>query len=224
MRKFSHARLIGFIGFVLIGISASAASTPTPSAPLGMVVEANNTHTGVDSTNTGATIYDGDHLVTQDDGTMRLRLGLGQMFLHQRTSVRVHAFPNGFSADLDNGTVSAASSEGQTFQLIVDGVSIRPASSHATSAQIAKLGPTEAILISTRGDLQVTLGDEVKTVSAGTSYKLEVESEARALGSDQQGPQPAGRNRNRLLLIAITATVATTGVLAWRALVSPIAP
>ena len=148
----------------------------------------------------------------------------GQMLLHKLTSVRVHAFPKGFSADLDNGMVTASSSEGQTFHVIVDGVTIRPAGSPATSAQIAKVSPTEAILISTRGDLQVTLGEETKIVSSGSSYRLVLESEESSSSPNPQGPQPAGRNRRRFELILITLGAAAMGVLIWRATVSPVAP
>jgi len=197
-----------------------AAPPGTPSAPLGTVLAADNVHAGVDSTYSGATIYDGDHLVTQDIGTMRVRLGTGQMFLHQNTSTQVHAIPNGFSADLDAGTVSVSSLEGQTFQLLADGATIRPASTHPTSAQIAKISPTEVILTPTRGALQITMGDEVKTVEAGGSYKMEVETEA----ADPQGRPPVAAARNHFIIIAIAALGIATGLIIWRALVSPSSP
>src|SRR5579864_2602598 len=207
---------------MLLEAPVMAAPPGTPSAPLGTVLAADNVHAGVDSTYSGATIYDGDHLVTQDIGTMRVRLGTGQMFLHQNTSTQVHAIPNGFSADLDAGTVSVSSLEGQTFQLLADGATIRPASTHPTSAQIAKISPTELILTPTCGALQITMGDEVKTVEAGGSYKMEVESE----DADPQraGRPPVAAARNHFIIIAIAALGIATGLVIWRALVSPSSP
>jgi hypothetical protein len=205
---------------MLLEAPVMAAPPGTPSAPLGTVLAAENVHAGVDAIYSGATIYDGDRLVTQDIGTMRVRLGTGQMFLHQNTSTQVHAIPNGFSADLDVGTVSISSAEGQTFQLLADGATIRPATSNPTTAQIAKISPTELILTTTRGALQITMGDEVKTVEAGGSYKMEVESE----DPGQKRQVPVAAARNHFIIIAIAALGVATGLIIWRALVSPSSP
>ncbi len=220
MHKICDAFMIALLGVMLLEAPVMAAPPGSPSAPLGIVLAAENAHAGVDTTYSGATIYDGDRLVTQDIGTMRVRLGTGQIFLHQNTSTQVHAIPNGFSADLDVGTVSISSSEGQTFQLLADGATIRPATPHPTTAQIAKISPTELILTSTRGALQITMGDEVKTVEAGSSYKMEVESEA----SDPQGRPPVPAAKNHFILILIGGIGIATGLIIWRALVSPYAP
>jgi hypothetical protein len=220
VHKICDAFLIALLGVMLLEAPVMAAPPGSPSAPLGTVLAADNAHAGVDATYSGATIYDGDRLVTQDIGTMRVRLGTGQMFLHQNTSTQVHAIPNGFSADLDAGTVSVSSAEGQTFQLLADGATIRPASAHATSAQVAKISPTELILTATRGALQITMGDEVKTLEAGSSYKMEVESEA----SDPQGRPPVAAARNHFIIIVIVALGIATALVTWRALVSPSSP
>ena len=223
MRKISGALWIAVLGVLPFEASMFAAPPGAPPAPLGIVMAAENAHEGVDATFSGATIYDGDRLVTRDDGTMRIRLGAGQIFLHQSTSTQVHAIANGFSADLDAGTVSISSPEGQTFQLFADGATIRPASSQPTLAKITKISPTELVLTSTRGPLEITMGDEVKTVEAGSSYKMEVESEEAASDPQQrQAPHPTARNR--FYLVAITAVAVVTGIVIWRALVSPTTP
>jgi hypothetical protein len=218
--KISDAFLMAILGFMLFEAPVLAAPPGTPAVPLGIVLAAENARSGVDAIYSGATIYDGDHLVTQGDGTMQVRLGTGQIFLHQNTSTQLHAFANGFSADLNVGTVSVSSTEGQTFQLFADGATISPASTHPTSAQVAKISPTEVILTSTRGALRVTMGDEVKTVEAGSTYKMEVESADPS--SQRQTPIPAGRNH--FTLIAIVAIGIATGLIIWRAVVSPTAP
>jgi hypothetical protein len=218
VHKIGIAFLIAILGVLLLQAPVMAAPPGTPSAPLGVVLAAENANAGVDATFSGATIYDGDRLVTQDIGTMRVRLGTGQIFLHQSTSTQVHAIPNGFSADLDVGTVSISSSEGQTFHLLADGATISPASTHPASAQISKISPTELILTSTRGALLVTMGDEVKTVEAGSSYKMEVESEEP---DPQQRRPPIATARNHFILIVIGAVGVATGIIIWRAVVSP---
>jgi hypothetical protein len=197
-----------------------AAPASSPSAPLGVVVAAENANVGAGVTTSGATIYDGDHLQTPANSSLRVRFGLGQMVLRQNTAADVHAFPNGFSANLNNGTVVVSSAEGQTFQVIADGATVRPANAQPTSGQITMISANELILTSNRGTLEVTMGDEVKTVEAGSSYRMEVESEDP--GPNPQAPHATARNH--FLWIAIPVVAAVTAVVVWRALVSPTAP
>ncbi len=214
-------------GFTIVtlvfAVPAPAAPASSPAAPLGMVMSAENARSGVDSVNSGTTIYDGDQLATRDDGSILLRIGAGKLFLHKATSVQVHALSNGFSANLDAGTVSVSSEEGRTFALLTDGLTIRPAGLHSTYAQIQRVSATEVVLISTRGDLQVSLGDEVETVTAGNSYKVELDPLAGE-ANPAQGPVYTGRRRKGFYILLISAIAAVTSVLIWRAVVSPSAP
>jgi len=113
---------------------------------------------------------------------------------------------------------------GQTFQLIADGVTIRPLNTEATSGQISLISPTELVLTGTRGTLEVSMGDEVKTVEAGNSYRLEVETEDAGPGPAGAGQSPHPTARRRFLWFLIPAMGVVTGIIIWRALVSPTAP
>jgi hypothetical protein len=76
-------------------------------------------------------------------------------------------------------------------------------------------------LTSNRGALEISMGDEVKTIEAGSSYRMEID----AAGSDPQGGQPPARSgRNRFVLFVIIGVSVATGIGVWRALVSPSAP
>jgi hypothetical protein len=79
-------------------------------------------------------------------------------------------------------------------------------------------------LTGTRGTLEVTMGDEVKTVEAGSSYRLEVESEESGPGPAGQGQRPHATGRRRFLWIFLPAIGIVTGIVIWRALESPTAP
>jgi len=224
VRTFITAVLITALSIMLIELPVMAAPASSPSAPLGVVVAAENSNVGAGVTTSGATIYDGDLLKTQTNSTLRVRLGSGQMVLRQNTTANVHAFPNGFSADLNEGTVVVSSPMGQTFQLIADGVTIRPLNTEATSGQISLISPTELVLTGTRGTLEVSMGDEVKTVEAGNSYRLEVETEDAGPGPAGAGQSPHPTARRRFLWFLIPAMGVVTGIIIWRALVSPTAP
>lgn len=225
MRNLITAVLFTALSIMFVEAPVMAAPASSPSAPLGVVVAAENSNVGAGVTTSGATIYDGDLLKTQPNSTLRVRLGSGQLVLRQSTSANVHSFPNGFSADLNEGTVVVSSPAGQTFQLIADGVTVRPASAEATSGQISMISQTELILTGTRGTLEVTLGDEIKTVEAGSSYRLELETEDAGpgpAGAGQSAPHPTARRR--FLWFFIPAMGVVTGIIIWRALVSPTNP
>jgi hypothetical protein len=220
VRKLSTAVLIAMLSTVLIGAPVMAAPAGTPAIPLGVILSAENANVAAGVTNSGATVYDGDRLTTPTNASLRARLGSGQIILRQSTSADVHALPNGFLANLNSGTVVVSSPEGQTFQLIADGATIRPATAQPTSGQVSMISPTELVLTATRGTLEISMGDEVKTLEAGSSYRLEVEADDTP--ANPQAPRPTARNR--FLWIAIPAVAAVTGIVIWRALVSPTAP
>lgn len=222
MRTLFSGVLTVALSLVMIEAPVMAAPASSPAAPLGVVVASENTNYGAGVTTSGATIYDGDRLQTAPNATLRVRLGADQLVLRQSTIADVHALANGFSANLGAGTVSVSSPEGQTFQVIADGATVRPANGQATSGQIAMISPTELVLTSTRGTLEVAMGDEVKTVEAGSSYRLEVTSEDSSSAANPQAPHPTARNH--FLWIAIPVVAAVTGVVVWRALVSPTTP
>lgn len=222
MRTLFTAVLFTIFSIALMEAPVLAAPASSPSAPLGVVLSADNANVGAGVTTSGATIYDGDRLQTPANSSLRVRFGSGQMVLRQNTLADVHAFPNGFSASLAAGTVVVSSAEGQTFEVLTDGATIRPANAQPTSGQISRISATEVILTSTRGTLQVTMGDEVKTLEAGSSYKMEVESEDPGPWPNPQNPHPTARNH--FLWIAIPIAAAVTGIVIWRALVSPAAP
>jgi hypothetical protein len=218
------AVLVAILSLVMIEAPVMAAPASSPSAPLGVIVDAENANVGAGVTSSGATVYDGDRLQTPDHSTLRVRLGSGQMVLRSNTVADVRALPNGFLANLNSGTVIVSSAAGQTFQVIADGATIRPANDQPASGQISMISPTELILTGTRGTMLVSMGDEVKTLEAGSSYRLEVEP-ADPDPSPYPNPQaPHPTASSHFLWIVIPIVAAATGIIIWRALVSPGAP
>jgi hypothetical protein len=221
VRKIFSAILVATLCVAIIEAPVMAAPARSPESPLGVVLASENANVGAGVTTSGATIYDGDRLQTPANSTLRVKLGSGQLVLRQNTITDVHSFPNGFSAILDSGTVVVSSAAGQTFQLIADGATIRPLNDQPASGQVSMISQDELLLTGTRGTLRITMGDEVKTLEAGSSYRLEVEGEDSA-GSTPQAPRPTARNH--FLWIAIPAIAAVTAVVIWRAVVSPTSP
>jgi hypothetical protein len=210
--------LLVVLSIVLVGIPIMAMPANPPSAPLGSVMQADRAHQGIDLTSGGATIYDGDRLETQDDGTLRARLGKSQLFMQQSTLTEVHALSNGYSANLLHGTVIASSPEGQTFQLLANGATVRPASAHATVARVTWVNGNELLLTSNLGAIQVTYEGDVKTIEPGNSVRMEIATEESAGPGPQGAPSHGGRSH--AIYFVIAAAAVATGIGIWRATVS----
>lgn len=218
-----HTLLKAFLALVLsgsiVGLPFVAAPANAASAPIGVILQAEHATIGAEMTRSGETIYDGDHLGTGENGTLRASLGGSQMYLRPSTSANVHSFANGFSAELTGGTVVLSSPEGQAFQLIADGATIRPAGPQATTAEIAWVNAKQLVLTARLGAIRIRMGDEVKTIEPGTFYRMDVET---ADPASPTGPYHAASNHFIIVAIAGVTTGSIIGV--WRALVSPSAP
>jgi hypothetical protein len=221
LRTLGMSVLVVVLSVSLLGIPVMATPANPASAPLGWVLQADRAHVGADLTAGGATIYDGDRLETQEDGTLRARLGNSQMYLRQNTLAEVHGRSNGYSATLLRGTVVASAPEGQSFQVLADDATIRSMGTRATVAQVTRVSANELLLTSNVGAIQVSLdGNDVKTIEAGNSFRMEIKPEASAPIPDGNGSgtQPGGRNRAIFFWIALASVAAGVGV--WRAWIS----
>ena len=211
----------GAVIVISIALGSLPVSATPATAPLGVIVTAQGPN-GLDLTSTGSTVYEGDRLETSDSGTLRARLGGAQLILSKGTAAQVHGLGSGFSASLLRGTVVAYSAQGESFRVLANGAVIRPVNSQPAVAQITWLSPNQLLLTSRRGTLEIAMGDEVKTIEEGASYRIETEAEA-----EPQGPgsgQPSHTARNRFLVIAVLGAAAGVGIGAWRASISPDAP
>jgi hypothetical protein len=208
------------IAFLALAGPAVAATGPR-SAPIGSILQATHDKGEIDSTSEGTTIYDGDALATAVGSTLLARLGGPQMFLASNSGAIVHSIANGFSANLSVGTVTANAGKGQTFQLLADGFTVQPLGETPAIARMTLLNATQIELTSLKGTLKVSMGDQTDTIEPGTSYRLEVETEAEP-GPAQNPPVASGRNRFKIVAIIILG--AATAIVIWRATVSPSAP
>jgi ferric-dicitrate binding protein FerR (iron transport regulator) len=226
MLKLIKPSLAVALSAALIGIPVMAMPANPASAPLGVILQADRAQMRTDIASVGATIYEGDRLETQDDGTLRARLGGSQMYLNQSSAAEVHGLSKGYSANLMHGTVIASSPEGQTFQVLANGITIRPAGPHATVARVTWVSAEELLLTTNLGAIVVSMGDETNTIEAGKSYRMEILPEGPGPQGPGSGTEPAhpGRRRRLAFILLGGAVAAGTAIGVWRATVSPTAP
>jgi hypothetical protein len=223
VRTVATAIFLAIMTASMAGIPLFAATPHPATAPLGVVLQADHAIVGADVIASGATVYAGDTLETNDSGTLRARLGGPQVFLRSNTTAQVQSLEHGFSATLKRGTVVISSEASNTFELLADGAAIRPAGAQPVVAQVTLVNANELLLTSTRGALLVSMGDEVRTVESGRSYRMEVDSDPGGPGPQGSGG-PVHSARNHFLLLVIVGAAAGTGIGIWRAVLSPSTP
>jgi len=215
VRTLWKSSLAAFLCTALTFSTAIAA----PSASMGVIIQAERASLGSVPIASGSAIFDGDNLLTDGSGNLRARVGQSQIYLMPNSDVQIHRIANGFSASIGSGTIVLSSAAGETFQVLANGATIQPATAKPTLAQVTYINVNELILTSRHGDLLVSLGDDTKTVSEGSSYRMMIQPGG--------GPGPQGMftsGKNRFFLVLITAAVVTATVSLVLALETDVVP
>jgi len=192
----------------------------SPSAALGVILQAENASVGSGVAATGATIFNGDTLATDARGSLRVRVGANQFSLLQHSSAVMRQAPGIPIAVLEGGTMILSSSAAEPFELQAAAAHIRLRNGQPVLAQVTIAGPNTLLVTSNRGELEVSIGDEVHVVPAMTSYRVEIEPEEQGPG----GGAPVKTARSKFVLLLLGMVAVGTGIAIWRATTSPSAP
>lgn len=231
MRKLFRSMIGGMLVAVLVQspalMTAPPAAAAAPAAPaMGVILQAERANVGNGVAAIGSTVFDGDLLQTDRDGLLRVRFGSSQAALIGGGAAVVHQSPEGFFANLMQGELILSSGQGQQFSLLADGATIQPSTSKPTVAQVTWVGPKELIVMSRKGALRVSMGDETKTIADGASYRMVIDPAAVAASEPAPGPTPqaASQGKNKFILIVIAAATAAITVGVVLAIESPPTP
>jgi len=123
-------------------------------------------------------------------------------------------------AVLERGTMVLSSSAADSFELQASAAHIRPRIGQPVIAQVTIAGPNTLLVTSNRGELEVSIGDEVHVVPAMTSYRVEIEPEGQGSG----GAAPNKTARSKFVLVLLEMVAVATGVAVFLATTSPSLP
>ncbi|MGB9430910.1 MAG: hypothetical protein WBQ89_01585 [Candidatus Acidiferrum sp.] len=216
----------------LVSMPVWAATTPSV-APLGTVIAADRAHVGDAHADVGTTVYGGDRLSTELQGSVQVRAGAARLLLLSSSAAIVNDSEGAPSARLVLGTATFSTGNAHAFTLFASTAAIRPQSDAPTIGQVTYLTDKELLVTARRGGLTVTVEDETQVVAEGSSYKVlldpSVAQEPAGAGSGNQGPSRGGggplrAGRSRFLIMATALTAVGTGIAIYYALESPDRP
>ena len=180
-------------------LSVRLASAPLMGAPTatvwGTVVTAERAHVDDGVASVGTTVFSGDRLSTEDQGSVQIRADAARLLLLSASSATVNDSEGTPSAKLLSGTATFSTGNAHAFTVYASKAAIRAQSDAPTIGQVRLLNAKE--LLSKRGPLSVTVDRETQVYwgwqgvprVSGSSYGRG----ARASGSRRR----AGTRRQR---------------------------
>jgi hypothetical protein len=213
-RTFGRTLLVAFVAAGMMNMPAMAAS----EKPLGIVVLATNAHLDTADAAMGANVYAGDALDTSIGGTLRLKVGTGQLYLMSESSAQLVPSETGAHAKLVRGTIgfSAAASDGIAIETPVG--TIRAAEGQRAFGQVMLTGPREIIVTAYTGALIVEREGEEHVINEGKTFEVSLppadSSAAAAAPPQKYGVTPAF-NDKLLLKAIVVGAIAVAGFFAW---------
>lgn len=230
------ARLRAAVCVVLSCLFVVSTALSASAPPLGTVTTALGAHVGSAVATTGATVFSGDKLSTQQTGSLQVRTGSARLMLSGASVVTMSESADTPGAVLQQGTAFFSTANAKAFVLHASTADIRPETDAPTVAQVTYVNSKELIVRSTRGSITITVEGETQVVPEAMAYRviLDPDSYPEPTATAAQGPQGAGAGgrrgtprkagRSRFLLLAIIVTGVATGIVLDEVLESPYKP
>jgi ferric-dicitrate binding protein FerR (iron transport regulator) len=216
------------LAMCLVGLPVWGAAPSV--APLGTVIAGEHAHVGQGTADVGTTVYSGDYLSTEMQGSVQVRAGAARLLLQSASSVIVNQDEGVPSAKLLSGTATFSTANARAFTLFASSAAIRPSTDAPTIGQVKYVSEKELVVTARRGGLAITVEDQTQTIAEGTSYRVLLDPPADAqqpagAGAGGQGPAGSGggplkAGRSRFLIIATALIAAGTGVAIYEAMES----
>jgi len=205
--------LAAFVAVLMANISGSG----KPEA-LGIIVQVEHATLGSAAAAEGTTIYDGDRISTNEEGSARLRIGEAMLQLADKSSVILHSDAGReakeFEAELLSGTASLSAAAGTEGEIVASGARVRTVSDTRGVVRVQRIGPYELIVFAERGPAQISYRGDSETIPEGKSYRVLL-NPSDDEGTAGSGAKHSGKRRKALLLIAIPAGAAALAFGLW---------
>jgi hypothetical protein len=216
--KWQKAVIAGLGALLCVGGAAIAASIPT-----GVISDAQDAVVDGAAAALGSNVYAGDALTTHDKGTLRLRVGSGQLFMLASTDASMTQDHGRMDMLMRHGTAGFSATADDPLEIDTPIGTLRPADASRAFGQVTVASPTQILITSYEGKLLLTRGSESKTIDAGKSYRVTLaalSAGGAAAGAAAQAPSGtgtgSGNNGQWVFDAAIVGGAALGGYFVWR--------
>jgi hypothetical protein len=206
-------------------VSSADTTTAADVENLGIVVASRSATLGNGIASDGATLFNGDRLVTGPNGALSLRSGDAMLYMSGGTQVVLHRTPSRnpvitkslIRADITSGSISFSLAPDQYFLVSAHGALIGPAAPMPTLGEITIVDRRSFEIRARRGPLKIVYRDDSEIIPEGKSYRVELadgpetNTTASPTSIKTARTRPAGRRRFILLFLIGVAAVAATG-------------
>src|SRR5271167_4296980 len=192
----------------LLALAIAFLSAGVPSGKLdavGVVAEAKNASLGTQAAAEGTTIYDGDRLSTEAEGSLRLLVGQAFLQLADRSAAVMHDSTSSsgrqFDVELLSGTAVLSVTAANNGEILACGASIQPVSQVRGVVRVQIAGPHELVVYAQRGVALISYRGETETIGEGHAYRvrLNVSDDGGQDGAIAKSP---GRSRKMVVVVA----------------------
>jgi hypothetical protein len=218
--KLQHAlRIVGPIVLVIgVSVLLSSAAQASANAPMGVVVSSQRALLGGSYIVDGTSLFDGDTLSTQENGSLRIRIGATILAIGQNSILTLRRDQQVIRAVLIAGTAQFSISAGS--QVVIDALGANiSARKDSASGVIAVVNANEFQIGSTRGSLNVDVDGDVRTVAEGMNYDVTLN-----VSDDPAIPVMNGKKWKIASWTLITVIAGLTALAVQRATLSPSHP
>jgi len=168
-------QLLGRIcaGLLLISYSVLVPLGLGQESSAGVVIQASHGQLGGVNVSSGASVFSGDLLQTDEEGQIQIQAGRTKLVLQPNSTLRLFRAGGHAVVELDRGSMNY-SMPGTGEELVIFGLDVRlvPTRGTATAGQVTVVSRCEVRATSQTGTLEVTSGKETKTVEETKTYSV----------------------------------------------------
>ena len=210
MRFLRKGLLIGGVALLGVGVM-NAADVPTGVVSDAVLAQVDGADAAL-----GANVYAGDALNTHPGGTLRMRVGSGQLFMLGSSDASLTQDHGRIDMLMKRGTAGLSGTIDDPFEIDTPVGTLRPANDKHAFGQVTIAGASQIIVTSYEGTLSLTHDGEERMIEAGKAYRITLASEpASPAAPYPQGGQGAGTGSNHQRLIVDVILLGGAGAIGY---------
>ena len=203
------------VALLVIGLMNVPVLTAATAKPLGVVMTCDHAYLDHANAAAGATVYSDDYLVTDEGGSLQLRVGASQLYLLSLSSASLEPRADKVQVRVDRGTLGFSTSAPAQLEIQTPVGLIYGADANPIFGQVSILNASQLRISSYKGTLLVDGTDgQRKTIAEGETYEATLVADASGGSSNPPKKALTGAAINWAHVAEVAIPVAVAGFVA----------